>query len=110
MCPVVDWSDEDELGGNRYLGRGVEQIGSGGSNLAKLIGELAAEYLDVRDARLKGGVDGSIGVVTSDSGRSPFSIKCNISPNLVHRLVWVMMARGSGSGVRRSSIGPRNCS
>jgi hypothetical protein len=50
------------------LGRGVEQIGSGGSNLAKLIGELAAEYLDNRDARVKGGVDGSSGAVTSASG------------------------------------------
>jgi hypothetical protein len=86
----VDWSEEGEIGGNRYLGRGVEQIGSGGSNLAKLIGELAAEYLDNRDARVKGGVDGSPGVVTSDSGRSSFSIKCNISPNLVQRLLCVI--------------------
>jgi len=106
----TDWSDKGEVGGNRYLGRGFEQIGSGGSNLAKLIGELAAEYLDDRADRDAGGVDGSIGDVTSDSGRSSFSIKCNISPNLVHRLVWVIMARGSGSGVRRSSIGPCSCS
>jgi hypothetical protein len=49
------------------LGRGVEQIGSGGSNLAKLIGELAAEYLDDRADRAKGGVDGSTNGATSDS-------------------------------------------
>jgi len=82
--------DEGEIGGNRYLGRGVEQIGSGGSNLAKLSGELAAEYLDDRDDRVKVGVDGSLGVVTSDSERSSFSIKCNISPNLVQRLFCVI--------------------
>ena len=56
--PGEDWSDNGEIGGNRYLGRGVERFGSGGSNLAKLIGELAAEYLDDRVIRLKGGVDG----------------------------------------------------
>lgn len=85
-----DWPDKGEEGGNRYLGRGVEQIGSGGSNLAKLIGELAAEYLDDRDDRVKVGVDGSLGDVTSDSERSSFSIKCNISPNLVQRLFCVI--------------------
>jgi len=90
MSLGVDWSEEGEIGGNRYLGRGVEQIGSGGSNRAKLIGELAAEYLDDRVVRLEGGVDSSIGAFTSASGRSSFSIKCNISPNLVHRLLCVI--------------------
>jgi len=47
------------MGVDRRLGKGVEQIGSGGSNRAKLIGELAAEYLDDRADRTNGGVDGS---------------------------------------------------
>jgi hypothetical protein len=50
------------VAGKRYFAFGVEQIGSGGSNRANVIGELAAEYLRDRYDRTSRGVDGSIGI------------------------------------------------